>query len=252
MNLLQSAQTQLNASTLPSMAGHLGIESEVLPKLVEEALPSLFTILGKAAQEPSKAALVTQFLSEIDAGILAEPNAILSEHGAELTRSGKTGLAKMLGPQLTDHIAPLAKSTGLGEGKIATALGTLAPFVIALLSQKTKEASELQTLLTQEGVTDSTQDTITAPKEETSQKSYLPDPNKKREKRPFPKRKALLFVFVLALVAALLFWLIHTGVIPLGNPSPTESPKTSATPTTPANGLPFMEGSLYAQLALVS
>ena len=143
------------------------------------------------------------------------PNEAIAEYGQQLTRGGKSGLAKLLGPQLTDYIAPLAKSNGLGEGKIASALGTIAPFVFALLGQQSKDAQELQALLTQEEIAAPTPDTKVQPKQDAPQKSYLPDPTKKKEKRPFPKRKAILIVFLLALVAALLFWLVDTGVIPL-------------------------------------
>ncbi|MGJ8725850.1 MAG: DUF937 domain-containing protein [Roseibacillus sp.] len=217
MNFLKSAQSQLNSDTLSGLAEQLGIESSVLPQLIQEALPSLFSIVHNAALDPSKSALITQYLTDTDGSILEDPNEMLAEHGPDLTRGGKTGLAKLLGPQLTDYIAPLAKSTGLGEGKIASALGTLAPFVFALLGQQTKDATELQALLTQEEIPAPVPDSKIQHKEEAPQKSYLPDPSKKKDKRPFPKRKALLLVIALALVAALLFWLIDTGVIPLPN-----------------------------------
>ena len=217
MNFLKTAQSQLNADTLSGLAELLGIESSSLPQLIDEALPSLFAIVHNAALDPAKSALVTQYLTETDNSILENPNEAIAEYGPQLTRGGKSGLAKLLGPQLTDYIAPLAKSTGLGEGKIASALGTVAPFVFALLGQKAKDAHELQTLLTQEEIAAPTPDLKVQPKEEAPQKSYLPDPTKKKEKRPFPKRKAILVVLLLALVAALLFWLVDTGVIPLPN-----------------------------------
>ena len=215
MNFLKTAQSQLNADTLSGLAELLGIESSSLPQLIDEALPSLFSIVHNAALDPAKSALVTQYLTETDNSILINPNEAIAEYGQQLTRGGKSGLAKLLGPQLTDYIAPLAKSTGLGEGKIASALGTVAPFVFALLGQQTKDAHELQALLTQEEIAAPTPDTKVQPKQDAPQKSYLPDPTKKKEKRPFPKRKAILVVLLLALVAALLFWLVDTGVIPL-------------------------------------
>ena len=225
MNFLQSAQAQLNAESLSGLAELLGIEAAATPQLVKEALPALFAIVRKAALDPAKSALVTQYLTETDDSILEDPNAALTEYGPQLTRGGKTGLAKLLGPQLTDYIAPLAKSTGLGEGKVASALGTLAPFVFAFLGQQTKDAHEIQTLLNQEEITAPAPDAKIKPKEEAPQKSYLPDPTKKKEKRPFPKRKAILVVLLLALVAALLFYLVETGVIPLPNfPEPASEP----------------------------
>ena len=152
MNFLQSAQSRLNAESLSDLAELLGIESSALPQLIKETLPALFAIVHNGALDPAKSALVTQYLSETDSSILENPNAALTEYGPQLTRGGKSGLAKLLGPQLTDYIAPLAKSTGLGEGKIASALGTIAPFVFAFLGQQTKDANELQTLLTQEAI----------------------------------------------------------------------------------------------------
>ena len=220
MNFLNTAKSLLNAETLAGLAEHLGIESSALPQLIDETLASLFSIVQGAALDSSKSALVTQYLIETDDSLLEDPNEMLAEYGPDLTRGGKTGLAKLLGPQLTDYIAPLAKSTGLGEGKIASTLGTLAPFVFALLGQQTKDASELQQLLSQEKIAAPSPDTKVAPQEESPQKSYLPDPTKKKDKRPFPKRKAILLVIVLALVAALLFWLVDSGVIPLPNTSP--------------------------------
>ena len=230
MNVLQSAQSQLNAESLSGLAELLGIESPALPQLINEALPSLLAIVQTSALDPTKSALVTQYLTETDDSILEAPNQMLTEYGPELTRGGKTGLAKLLGPQLTDYIAPLAKSTGLGEGKVASALGTLAPFVFALLGRQTKDASELQSLFTPEEIAAPVPDTKIQPKEEAPQKSYLPDPTKKKEKRPFPKRKALLVVLLLALVAALLFWLVDTGVIPLPDFSPPASEPTLPAP----------------------
>lgn len=233
MDLLNLAKSRLNAETLPDFSELLGIEATHLPPLLEEALPVLFAIFTKMTQDPNKTTLITQYLTEIDESLLENPNTALIEYGPELTRSGKSGLAKLLGPKLTDYIAPLAKSTGLGEGKIATTLGTLAPFVIALFSQHSKDANELQPLLAQEKIPHPTPEEKTPSKEESPQKSYLPDPNKKREKRPFPKRKAILLVLILALVAALLFWLMKTGVIPLPNSSSTqtlEAPNSSTLP----------------------
>lgn len=233
MNFLDSAKAQLNSESLSGLAEQLGIDASLLPQLISEALPSLFSIVHNAALDPSKADLLTQFLSETDNSILEDPNAALSQYGPELKRGGKTGLAKLLGPQLTDYIAPLAKSTGLGEGKIASALGTLAPFVFALLGKEAKDTTELQSLLSQQEISAPAPDTKIAPKEEAPQKSYLPDPTKKKDKRPFPKRKAILLVIALALVAALLFWLVETGVIPLPTSEPPQDPpiESNSVPT---------------------
>lgn len=237
MNFLDSAKSQLNSESLNSLAGHLGIDASLLPQLISEALPSLFSIVHNAALDPSKADLLTQFLTETDSSILDTPDTALTEYGPQLMRGGKSGLARLLGPQLTDYIAPLAKSTGLGEGKVASALGTLAPFVFALLGQQAKDASGLLHLLTKEEISAPAPDTKIAPKEEAPQKSYLPDPTKKRNKRPFPKRKAILLVIALALVAALLFWLVGTGVIPLPTSEPPQDPpiESNSVPTPEAS-----------------
>lgn len=225
MNFLQSAQSQLNANTLSGLAEQLGIESSALPQLIDEALPSLFSIFHNAALDPSKSKLVTQFLTETDSSILKDPNDALAQYGPELMKSGKSGLARLLGPQLTDYIAPLAKSTGLGEGKVASALGTLAPFVMAFFAKETQSAPGLQELLANQEITAPVPDKKVPSKEARAEKSYLPDPTKKKERRPFPKRKAILLVIALALVAALLFWLVSSGVIPLPNsPEPTLQP----------------------------
>lgn len=220
MNFLQSARSQLNAETLGGLAEHLGIDPALLPQLIDDSLPALFSIFHNAALDPAKSPLVSQFLSETDPSILAAPDATLTEHGPALMRGGKSGLAKLLGPQLTDYIAPLAKSTGLGEGKIASALGTLAPFVIAILGQETKDATELSQLLAKEEIAAPLPDRKVAPQEKAPPKSYLPDPTKKKDKRPFPKRKVLLVIIALALVAGLLFGLVKSGLIPLLDSTP--------------------------------
>lgn len=221
MNFLDSAKSQLNSESLSALAEQIGIDSSALPQLIAEALPSLFSIVHNAARDPSKSELLTQFLTETDSSILEDPGTALTEHGPQLMRGGKSGLARLLGPQLTDYIAPLAKSTGLGEGKVASALGTLAPFLFAFLGKQAKDANELQGLLSQQEISTPTPDPKLQTKDKASQKSYLPDPTKKRDKRPFPKRKAILLVIALALLAALLFWLVDTGVIPLPNSKPT-------------------------------
>ena len=92
--------------------------------------------------------------------------------------------------------------------------------MIAFLSQKAQSPSELHALLTQEKIATPALEAKAPVKEAAPAKSYLPDPTKKKDKRPFPKRKAILLILILALVAALLFWLIETGVIPLPNIEP--------------------------------
>lgn len=236
MDLLTHAKTLLNPETLSKLTNHLDIEASALPSLIDQALPALFAIFLKATQDPSKSEQVTQFLSEVDSSILSEPNAILDARGSDLMRSGKAGLAKLLGPQLTDYISPIAKSTGLGEGKIASSLGTLAPFVLAIFSQKSKNATDLEALLAKENITVAP-DTKTQPKEDSPQKSYLPDPSKKSDKRPFPKRKAILLALILAAVTALIFWLIDSG-----KDSPP-SPPTGGQKDIPAATLPIPEKS---------
>ena len=190
MNLLQSAQSRLNAESLSGLAELLGIESSALPQLITDTLPALFSIVHSAALEPTKSALVTQYLTETDDSILENPSEALAEYGPQLTRGGKSGLAKLLGPQLTDYIAPLAKSTGLGEGKIASALGTLAPFVFAFLGQHAKDANELQTLLTQDEIPAPTPDVKIQAKEEAPPKNpTFPIPLKRRRSAPSPSAK---------------------------------------------------------------
>lgn len=215
MKLLPSASSALNAESLSNLAAHLELEPEHLPELISETLTTLFTIFRNCSLEPSKAAQISELLAGSDANLLSEPNSALAEQGATLTRAGKSNLAKLLGPQLTDYIAPLAKASGVGEGKIASVLGTLTPFVLAFLGQETKDANELQQLLSQEEIATPVPESKVTAKTEAPQKSYLPDPAKKKDKRPFPKRKALFLVIILALVAALLFWLVSSGVIPV-------------------------------------
>ena len=98
------------------------------------------------------------------------------------------------------------------------------------MGQQTQDASELHTLLGQQEINAPQPDQKIASKEEQSEKSYLPDPDKKRDKRPFPKRKAILLVLILALVATLLFWLVSTGKIPLGTAPAVEDEATSLLP----------------------
>ncbi len=221
MSILQTAHAALNSDSLTGIAEHLAIDSQQVPGLIEGSLSALLAIFQQGAQDPAKAELITQFLAEVDPSIIANPQQLIAEQGAELTRSGKSGLAKLLGPQLTDYIAPLAKSTGLGEGKVAAGLGTLAPFVIALLSKETQSAEGLQQLLANESLTNATPDSKVPTKEAVEQKSYLPDPSKKKEKRPFPKRKAALIAITLLLVVALAFWVFSTGLLA---PTPAEVP----------------------------
>ncbi|MDQ8191338.1 DUF937 domain-containing protein [Roseibacillus persicicus] len=233
MNILDTARSQLNADSLSGMADFLGIDPSVLPQLIDESLPALLAIFQKASAEPTKAVLIDQFLTQTDNSILDQPNEALAQYGPDLMKGGKSGLARLLGPQLTDYIAPLAKSTGLGEGKVASALGTLAPFVIALLGRETSNADGLQALLLEQEIAAPVPEAKVAVREKAPEKSYLPDPTKKKERRPFPKRKAILLVLVLSLVAALLFWLVSTGVIPL--PTGVEpTPETTLPIPTPA------------------
>lgn len=230
MNILDLAKSQLNAESLPGLSELIGIDSSSLPQLITEAIPTILTILKEGAGDATKSNLVEEFLTKIDDSILEDPAEVLVQYGPDLMRSGKSSLAKLLGPKLTDYIAPLAKSTGLGEGKIASTLGALTPFVTALVATKTKTASELTALIDGDELAVATPESKAPTKDTAPSKSYLPDPAKKREKRPFPKRKAILLVLILALVAALLFWLVDTGVIPL----PSSTPDPSQTLPEPA------------------
>lgn len=208
MNLLTEAKSHLNPDSLPSLSDLLGIEASALPTLIEEALPALLAIFQTSSANPTKAPLINQFLGEIGPDLLENPDELISSQGKELMKAGKGALAKLLGPQLTDYIAPIAKTTGLGEGKVASGLGALAPFVTALLSGKANRAEELQAVFAGETLAVAEPEAKARPKAEVVEKSYLPDPDKKKERRPFPKRKAILVVLILALIAAAAFYVM--------------------------------------------
>ncbi|MBK1834520.1 DUF937 domain-containing protein [Roseibacillus ishigakijimensis] len=228
MSLLATARTQINAETLPAFPEKIGVADSISAPLIAESLSTLFAIFKEAAENPEKAAILQDFLAQTDTDILDGPGETLEQYGEELKRSGKSGLAKLLGPQLTDYIAPLAQSTGAGEGKVASALGTLAPFALAILAKQTQQASEVPALLAEDDLVAAPSARQEPPKEPAAEKSYLPDPNKKRERRPFPKRRAIALLLILALVAALLFWLVNSGIIPL--PQSAEPVQTTALP----------------------
>lgn len=210
--MLSEAKSHLNADSLSNLGSLLGIESATVPPLIEQSLPALLAVFQQSANDPEKAPLIDQFLNEIGPDLLENPDELIATQGKELMKAGKGALAKLLGPRLTDTIAPIARTTGLGEGKVASGLGTLAPFVMALLASKAQNAADLQAVFANEGALDlPAQDEKATPKVEKPAKSYLPDPNKKKERRPFPKRKAILIVLILALIAAAALYVIETS-----------------------------------------
>lgn len=200
MNLLTLAKSRFTLGTLTDLSDLLGIEADAVPGLLDQTLPALLAILQKAAADPAKAPLLDKIISEADPELLENPGEALTNRGPELLRAGKSTLARLLGPQLTDYIAPLAKETNLGEGKIASALGALAPFVTSLLTRHASNAGELHTLLSEQDLTAPAPDTKAPPKEAAPAKSYLPDPHKKAERRPRNKRKLALVGLVIALL----------------------------------------------------
>lgn len=209
MNLSSEAHSRLNADSLPALGDLLEIDASALPKLIQESLPALLTIFQVAATDPAKAPLIDQFLNEIGPDLLDNPDELVASQGKELMKAGKGALAKLLGPQLTDYLAPIAKASALGEGKVASGLGALAPFVMAFLAGKASTARELQAVFEDEPLAVVAPEKKAPAKQETPAKSYLPDPTRKKERRPFPKRKAILIVLILALVAAAAFYLLE-------------------------------------------
>lgn len=200
MNLLTLAKSRFTLETLTDLSDLLGIEAEAVPGLLDQALPTILAIFQAAAADPAKAPILDQLIADADACLLEDPAAALSQHGPELLRSGKSTLARLLGPQLTDYIAPLAKATHLGEGKIASALGSLTPFLTSLLTRHASNASELHTLLSEQELAAPAPDPKATPKQAAPAKSYLPDPNKKAERRPRNKRKMALVGLVITLL----------------------------------------------------
>jgi len=200
MNLLSLAKDRFTQETLTDLASLLGVDPEVIPRLLEQALPTIFSIFKASAADATKAPLLEQLLSQADASLLENPAEALGSRGTELQRSGKSSLARLLGPQLTDYIAPLAKTTGLGEGKIASSLGALAPFVLSLLASQASNVAELQPLLAGQELDIPAPDSKAPPKEAPPEKSYLPDPTKKKERRPRKKRRLAVLGFIVALL----------------------------------------------------
>jgi hypothetical protein len=222
MNFLTQAKSQLTAENLTGLSDLLGIEESQVPSLLDEALPTVVSIFQNTSADPEKAPIIDSFLAEVGPDLADEPAELIAAQGKELMRAGKSALAKLLGPRLTDYIAPVAKSTGLGEGKVASALGALAPFVTSLLSTHAKNAAEVHSLLAQKEVTSAAPAEKNRPKEAAPEKSYLPDPSKKKDRRPFPKRKVILALIILALLSVGAYFALEQFVW-------TETPSEPAT-----------------------
>ena len=199
MNLQDQAKSLLTPDNLQALPELIGFAPEQLPNALEASIPAVLAIFHHSAQDSASAATLDGFLSETDPTLVDNPAPQLAESGRELLRSGKMGLARLLGPRLTDFIAPVAKQTGMGEGKAAGVLGALAPFVLSFLAKESSNSADLLTKFASEEP--SFQAVAKAPERElTPEKNYLPDPNKIRERRPFPKRKAILFLLLFALL----------------------------------------------------
>ncbi|MDP0492141.1 MAG: DUF937 domain-containing protein [Verrucomicrobiota bacterium JB023] len=202
MDLLTLAKSRINLETLTDLADLLGIDANAVPQLVDEALPAILGIFKVSASDPEKAALLDEIVANSDESLLDDPAATLEKEGPSVMKTGKSTLARLLGPNLTDHIAPVAKSTGLGEGKVASAFGVLTPFVSSLLARHANNASELHELLAEQDLNPVETEPKAKPQEPKPEKSYLPDPNKPKlpTKRPRRKMIAALIVLILAFI----------------------------------------------------
>ncbi|MEM9079076.1 MAG: DUF937 domain-containing protein [Verrucomicrobiota bacterium] len=210
MDLLTLAKSRFNLDTLTDLSDLLGLPADDVSQLLEEALPTILTIFKTAAANPSKSPALDQIIAKTDPSLLDDPDESLTHRGPEIMRAGKGTLARLLGPELTDYIAPIAKSTNLGEGKIASALGALTPFISALLARHSSSAEELHTLLANQDLSAKTPDQKAPAIEPQPEKSYLPDPDKKPERRPRKKRPVAILVTLVALLGGGTYALYET------------------------------------------
>lgn len=136
VNLLELVKGVVG-SQLGPLAGILGESEEKTQSVVAAAIPTLLGGLIQKSSSPTGASEIFKTLDDYDGGMLDNLDGLLGGgNHASLLNKGSGLLDMVLGNKQNSTLQALAKMVGLGDSKIVTILGLLAPIVMGVLGKQ--------------------------------------------------------------------------------------------------------------------
>ncbi|MFO0749540.1 MAG: DUF937 domain-containing protein [Myxococcota bacterium] len=136
MSILDDLVKHLDADTVGSIAGKLGIDPEKAKGAVASALPTIVGALAKNTQSDAGAQKLGQALDKDHDGSLLDQ---LGAAAPSLADHGQKILAHVFGAKKQAATDGVAQQSGLPVEDVTALLGTLAPIVMGVIGKKKKD-----------------------------------------------------------------------------------------------------------------
>jgi len=136
MNLVDVIKQQLAGEVGKKLSGMAGISEGDLQKTIGVALPGLLSGLGSVASTKQGAEKVANAIGGLDSSMFGN---LASMVGGGALQKGGSMLGNLLGGGVVDGLAAaIAKTTGISQALIKTALGYLVPLVLGSIGSSFK------------------------------------------------------------------------------------------------------------------